>query len=57
MTKRCCLFHAAAEGDARLLGRLATQLVKPGIVDPFVVAVSQASDVLRRTPVPRRSHR
>ncbi|MBC9032740.1 hypothetical protein IAG41_10090 [Sphingomonas sp. JC676] len=50
------LFHAAADGDERLVGRLAAQLVKPEIVHPFIVAVLQASDVLRRTPVPRGSN-
>ncbi len=49
------LFHAAADRDERMVGRLAAQLVKAEIVHPFIVAVHQASDVLRRTPVPRGS--
>jgi hypothetical protein len=49
------LFHASADGEERLAGRLAAQLVKPEAVHPFIVATSRASDVLRRIPVPRGS--
>jgi hypothetical protein len=49
------LFHAAADADERLVGRLAAQLVRPEAAHAFIVALVQASDVLRRTPVPRDS--
>ena len=47
------LFDAAADNDDTLVDRLAAQAVKPEAVHAFVVALLQASDVLRRTPVPR----
>ncbi|MDF7774958.1 hypothetical protein P1X14_06860 [Sphingomonas sp. AOB5] len=47
------LFHAAADNDYRLVQRLAAQVVKPEALSPFIVAIGQSSDVLRRTPVPR----
>ncbi len=49
------LFHAAAYNDEKHVGRLAAQLVKPEMAHAFIVALIQASDVLRRTPVPRGS--
>lgn len=49
------LFHAAACNDEKLMGRLAAQLIKPEMAHAFLVALVQASDVLRRTPVPRGS--
>lgn len=47
------LFHAAADRDSRTLRRLAEQTVKPDAVPAFLVAVDEAADLLRRTPVPR----
>lgn len=47
------LFHAAATSDFRMLQRMAAQIVQPHAVSPLIAAVSQAADVLRRTPVPR----
>ena len=47
------LFHAAAGHEEKLVRRLTEQLVRAQAVPPFLVAVAQAADVLRRTPVPR----
>lgn len=49
------LFHAAADNDFALLGRLAEQVVKAEALSPFIVAIGQSSDVLRRLPIARRS--
>lgn len=47
------LFHAAADGDLRQTRRLAEQAVKPEAVTPFIAAIGEVADVLRRAPVPR----
>jgi hypothetical protein len=49
------LFHAAAGHEEKLVRRLTEQLVKAEAAPPFLAAVAQAADVLRRTPVPRAS--
>jgi hypothetical protein len=50
------LFHAAADRDQTLVGRIAAQLVKPAAVHAFIVGLLESCDVLRRTPVPRGSN-
>lgn len=47
------LFHAAAANDYRLVQRLAAQLVQGAALPAFIVALSEASDVLRRVAIPR----
>lgn len=47
------LFHAAAANDYRLVQRLAAQVVTGEVLNPFIVAIGQSSDVLRRMPIPR----
>lgn len=49
------LFHAAAAQDNLLLRRLTDPMLKADAVPPFLAAIGQAADMLRRTPVPRAS--
>jgi hypothetical protein len=49
------LFHAASADDFHLLERMALQLVKQESIAPFIVAASQAAELLRRTPVPKQN--
>jgi hypothetical protein len=47
------LFHAAADNDDALVRRLAAQVVKAEALPPFLVAIGESADVLRRIPVAR----
>jgi len=47
------LFHAAADHDYALVQRLASQVVKAEALSPFVAAIAESADVLRRIPVQR----
>ena len=47
------MFHAGAVGDGAVLQRFAAQLVTPQAEEPFRIAVVNAADVLRRSPLPR----
>ncbi|WP_052507707.1 hypothetical protein [Sphingomonas hengshuiensis] len=49
------MFHAAAADDYRVLRPLVDLTLKPQAVPPFLAAIGQAADMLRRTPVPRAS--
>jgi hypothetical protein len=49
------MFHAGAVRDGPVLQRFVAQLVQPQAEGPFLTAVCNAADMLRRTPVPRNS--